>query len=744
MRNLSLRKRWLLSFLAVIVMILSIISAINGISIRVINKELLRVNTNEFNYLHQTIDMQMREFINTAAEISINSKNLSLMEEEDSGVFTNSGTSSFLGLLRSIKITNELISSVYIYYPNAQYIVGNLGCYPVNSYWQLLNINGGFEMTDSDLWMKDVLNKEAIGFFIDESTGRLMYRTTFPQSGKSVRGIFILEINESGLYNMLKAVTDGRDAVFALLDSDGQVLNGAGSEKDLQLLRETMLAQQDQYAGSTGIVSVQTKGQTLLSVASSYSNIRYVLLADNSQMLRASLRVTYFSFAGIGVCLLLGVLMAYYSSRKNSRSVEKLAASLAPKDEPACNVGNEFDFLEQRVSLLLRQNAESIQQNEELNWRLKSSFLSQILNTSQEEPNVITSIAVFNKLSFDFMQYRLLIFVPVSAKGLSAQHWDIVNKNIQLRAAGMETESNMVVVPCVYKDSIVILLNYNAEDFDEEKIKEIMLQFKQLAFYNNGIQCEAVCSEEFETLSLLVAIYAQTFRQLPLEKKEGTPSGEAGNNGRSLFLRWEKSVRGKEYIQARSLCGGVLTDYVKAAPSAYCGRSRQYAMANIILEHLRENAGRCGAVSAAEAEESLFAAFSDLPRLQKAMENLLLEMERENRSHLETQQGHVAQEIKRVIDENFNQPYLGLYFISDAVGVSTSYVSKAFKQRYGIGVNDYINKTRIQCAKKLIEKGGLSVRDIAASVGFSSDINFIRVFKKLEHITPGQFRKEKD
>jgi AraC-like DNA-binding protein len=34
-----------------------------------------------------------------------------------------------------------------------------------------------------------------------------------------------------------------------------------------------------------------------------------------------------------------------------------------------------------------------------------------------------------------------------------------------------------------------------------------------------------------------------------------------------------------------------------------------------------------------------------------------------------------------------------------------------------------------------------SVKEVALSSGFSSDISFIRVFKKIEDLTPGKLRK---
>jgi AraC-like DNA-binding protein len=84
---------------------------------------------------------------------------------------------------------------------------------------------------------------------------------------------------------------------------------------------------------------------------------------------------------------------------------------------------------------------------------------------------------------------------------------------------------------------------------------------------------------------------------------------------------------------------------------------------------------------------------------------------------------------------------LGLSSIADDLGVSNSYISRVFKKIYHIGVVEYINKTRIDHAKELIVKGDMSMKAIAIKVGFSSDVSFIRVFKKYERITPGKYKQ---
>lgn len=97
---------------------------------------------------------------------------------------------------------------------------------------------------------------------------------------------------------------------------------------------------------------------------------------------------------------------------------------------------------------------------------------------------------------------------------------------------------------------------------------------------------------------------------------------------------------------------------------------------------------------------------------------------------------------KNYIDENFRNPLLGLYLIAEHVGLSNSYISSLFKQTYGVGITTYINQKRIELAKELILNSDLSIKEIAEIVGFSSDMNFIRVFKRCENSTPGSFRKK--
>lgn len=100
----------------------------------------------------------------------------------------------------------------------------------------------------------------------------------------------------------------------------------------------------------------------------------------------------------------------------------------------------------------------------------------------------------------------------------------------------------------------------------------------------------------------------------------------------------------------------------------------------------------------------------------------------------------IAEQAKAFVDENYCDPLMGLYYVAEHLDVSNSYLSTAFKNAYSIGLIQYVNGLRIEKAKEYILKTDKNIKEIAQMVGFSSDINFIRVFKKYENTTPSSLR----
>lgn len=101
----------------------------------------------------------------------------------------------------------------------------------------------------------------------------------------------------------------------------------------------------------------------------------------------------------------------------------------------------------------------------------------------------------------------------------------------------------------------------------------------------------------------------------------------------------------------------------------------------------------------------------------------------------------VTKSILNCIEQSYASD-LSLTEISRESGYTTAYLSDKFKNDMGgIGFKEYLQKTRIEKACRMLIETDLSVLDIGACVGYANQKFFNRVFKRVTHQTPREFRK---
>jgi len=96
---------------------------------------------------------------------------------------------------------------------------------------------------------------------------------------------------------------------------------------------------------------------------------------------------------------------------------------------------------------------------------------------------------------------------------------------------------------------------------------------------------------------------------------------------------------------------------------------------------------------------------------------------------------------KEYINQNFNDPSLSLYTVSNVVGFSPNHFSTVFSQETGETFIEYLTKRRIMEAKKLITDTDKRFVDIAFEVGYSDPHYFSYVFKKKTGQSPKEFKR---
>ncbi|MDR0267319.1 MAG: AraC family transcriptional regulator [Paenibacillus sp.] len=110
-----------------------------------------------------------------------------------------------------------------------------------------------------------------------------------------------------------------------------------------------------------------------------------------------------------------------------------------------------------------------------------------------------------------------------------------------------------------------------------------------------------------------------------------------------------------------------------------------------------------------------------------------------NRSYHQSMK-HIVDEIIQTINVNYMSD-LSLETFAMEADVSVSQLSKAFRQMIGSNYIDYLTSIKISHCKKLLVTTDMKISDIAKAVSYQPPY-FNRMFKKLEGMTPGQYREQ--
>ena len=100
---------------------------------------------------------------------------------------------------------------------------------------------------------------------------------------------------------------------------------------------------------------------------------------------------------------------------------------------------------------------------------------------------------------------------------------------------------------------------------------------------------------------------------------------------------------------------------------------------------------------------------------------------------------HIS-DIKDHIDAHYTED-LSLDSLSKIFYINKFYLTRLFRNTYGITINTYLQNRRITEAKKMLRFSDLSMEDIAKNCGIADANYFSRLFKKIEGITPKEYRR---
>lgn len=129
--------------------------------------------------------------------------------------------------------------------------------------------------------------------------------------------------------------------------------------------------------------------------------------------------------------------------------------------------------------------------------------------------------------------------------------------------------------------------------------------------------------------------------------------------------------------------------------------------------------------------------------LQELIVHIIQAQNKLELKHIDTScntNAHPLNYITAFIKANIHED-IKLGVLSEKACMSKATFYRSFKKEFGISPLEYIISEKIKLAKILLNNPNNSIKFIAFECGFHDVNYFVRLFKKIETITPGQYQK---
>ena len=111
------------------------------------------------------------------------------------------------------------------------------------------------------------------------------------------------------------------------------------------------------------------------------------------------------------------------------------------------------------------------------------------------------------------------------------------------------------------------------------------------------------------------------------------------------------------------------------------------------------------------------------------------------KEQIDSQYMSIARQMVQMIHEAYDQD-ITLEACSEQLKFHPVYLSRVFKKEIGVTFSEYLTEYRINMAKLWLKDSSLKISEIAERLNYTNATGFIRTFRKMTGMTPGQYREE--
>jgi len=747
-KNKTIYKKFLLIFLAIVVLY-------TGIIIGIIIIKQYRIISSNNNHLNMMFINHASELLDYKIEISLNTAR-DLTQIESVEIFMNYEPNDYFTLANVHQDISATLNNIHpfnfdigLFRSKDDTVITSNGFFSYENYLKFIGIDTKHSLQPSKFFLDDLSNLTFVPkkSLLSGNQSIFIYRTTFFESD----------------YTLYMFITFGRNELPPLLpshlpnDKGHMIIWASTIEASLSSFSsESYLGFQfnnDYFTESermNHIVRAISQNEISYSIASNVMpELYYIYVIKKADLVQLDIRFIQIVMVSFLLLLIVGIIIVFFGTKKSYSSITMILDIIKGFETQDKEEFRELDYIIEAVTKI---NVAHLKLYNEYDLSLNSSrenFFKSILYNVHVAEDIEHSL-----IHLSLNRYRNGGSLAIlSIESISKMEKNFAKRNLlDLKTMfltimqDVDSQLKFILVPIDDKKFCLIFSTQEKElvtNFLEHLIKNLEKEFPINLTFALAQSVESI--EKFHD-AFKEACFLNDSRYMHLDAKIITSNSKINISDKSYIypLNTERllieAIENNELEKSRKILKEILNKNLRDLNlDNYNLVKFKYVLLNTIKRILNIN------------NKSILSFFKENPELveefkhhkakkiydafEVAFENLfdgLSFKEEITHSH--------AKYILEYIHKNYTED-LSLTIIADHFSLSEGYVSKLFKEATNINFKIYLNQLKIKKAKKLLKEKNYKISEVSKMIGYHNVNTFIRVFKNIEGISPGEYKK---
>ncbi len=735
--------KWFVSYLLMLLLPILVSFIFYAQIEKILIDNALRSQATMLEQVGQVVDHKIKELDQLTLQISLNPELKWMLERnvyDDKEMYE---LVRFVNELSRYNLANSFISEFYLYMVNTDTILSSTFKTNLNMLYPHSYQFDNFSYTDyiallQTYHYKRFYPSKSVKLRENKRTNVLTYVHSLPIGNKTdVQGSIVVHIHENQIKDLILRVQNASDGTIFILDNQGELLlASSGENQSLESLR-------------------QNKEYIMASITSSQENRwTYVSAVPKSVILSKINDMKLLAIFLIGIIIVLGFAASYLLTRNNYHPIKQLVQTLT-KGSHKVDM-NEIDFIYKQIVGLSKEGEELKLAVSQFKPVVRTEFVNRLLR-GQVGRGISSPYLESIGVPFQHEWFGVVIFDIDDCSGFikedTEQEWalirfvmmNLMNELMKEEGYAFELEQNRM---------ILILNQPDERSKDVDHLMQSLNQMKEFLEQRFRTVVTIAVSGMHEKLDQVARCYGEAIMAMDYKMIMGEGS---------ILNYIELQKLGRIHYQYPLETELQLINYAKVGDINNVRRLLgQIREANFTTLTLSPEMIRCLFVDMNSTLMKLVASLnidevelfgekldpigiieecSSVEEMVAKVDGLYLQICTKLEGTKLDSGVKLLNRIMKYTEKHYRENSFSLTAIADHFGLHSTYLSSFFKKQSGGNLSIHINNLRMDYARRLLRETTLTVSEIAQQVGYANHIGFIRAFKKVEGITPGQYRE---